>query len=70
MWSKYQVYTYFVSLLLLIVNLVFRFKFAAILFSIPHYLYLLYSSMMLKDLCWFILRVNAFALSCQITTIN
>ena len=26
MWSKYQVYTYFVSLLLLIVNLVFTFN--------------------------------------------
>ena len=33
MWSKYQVYAYFVSLLLPIVNLVFRFKFAAILVS-------------------------------------
>ena len=30
----YQVYTDFVSVLLLIVNLVFRFKFAAILFSV------------------------------------
>ena len=30
MWSKYQVYPDFVPLLLLIVNLVFRFKFAAI----------------------------------------
>ena len=34
MWSKYQVYTYFVSLLLLIVNLVFGVKFDAILFSV------------------------------------
>ena len=34
MWSKNQVYTYFVSLLLLIVNLVFGVKFAAILFSV------------------------------------
>ena len=33
MCSKYQVYTDFVSLLPLIVNLLFRFKFAAILFS-------------------------------------
>ena len=34
MWSKYQVYTDFVSLSLPIVNLVFRFKFATILFSV------------------------------------
>ena len=34
MWRKYQFYTDFVSLLLLIVNLEFRFKFAAILFSV------------------------------------
>ena len=34
MWSKYQVYTDFVSLLLPIENSVFRFKFAAILFSV------------------------------------
>ena len=34
MGSKYQVYTDFVSLSLPIVNLVFRFKFAAILFSV------------------------------------
>ena len=33
MWSKYQVYTGFVSLLPLIVNLLFRFKFPAILVS-------------------------------------
>ena len=33
MWSKYQVYPEFVSLLVLIVKLVFGFKFAAILFS-------------------------------------
>ena len=34
MWSKYQVYTDFVSLLLLTVNLLLRFKFAAVLFSV------------------------------------